>query len=179
MVSDLPWGGWKNIPPGTDRVKSIWHMHPLHKIDRCNCTRRTTSNKILANKETCPTMYLRNFITFLDPIVFQSTGLLDIDQIYITISTSMFVTPLFRPPPPPSVQKLTSIPTGLSQIVLIRVWNVLRVKTMHLWYPPIPLDPRDTQGSPGGSTSKFTDSKKFVNKSCFVWFTNDKNLLYK
>ena len=56
-------------------------MHPLPKIDGCSCTRRTRSNEILANKETCPTMYLRNFITFLDPIVFHSTGLLDIDQI--------------------------------------------------------------------------------------------------
>ena len=71
--------------------KYIWHMHPLTKIDRCSCTRRTRSNKILANKETCPTMYLRNFITFLDPIVFQSTGLLDIDRI-IDSSTSKIST---------------------------------------------------------------------------------------
>ena len=48
------------------------------------------------------------------------------------------------------------------------VWNALRVKNMHFGLNPVPLGPRGTQGSPRGSTSKFTESKNFVNKSYIV-----------
>ena len=94
-------------------------------------------------------------------------------QVCLSIRPS--VHPWFCPFVVPSVRKLTSIPAVLSQNVTNQSYlECFESEKFAFCITPVPLGPRCTQGGLRGSTSKFTKSKKFVNKNCFVYFTNDK-----
>ena len=67
--------------------------------------------------------------------------------------------------PPSSVcQKTNFNSCRFTTKLIIVVWNVLRVKNMDYGLPPVPWEPRSSQGRPRGSTSKVTKSKNIAIK---------------